>query len=86
MDKAIEDRDAAITRARRHIELLEEYRTRLITDVVTGKLNVREAAAQLPDGADYQGPVEEGSPMADGLDEEVYDAEEEPAIESEVRP
>ena len=40
--------DAAITRASRQIELIEEYRTRLIADLVTGKLDVREAAAQLP--------------------------------------
>ncbi len=32
----------------REIELLREYRTRLIADVVTGKLDVREAAARLP--------------------------------------
>ena len=32
--------DAAIARARRQIELLQEYRTRLIADVVTGKLDV----------------------------------------------
>lgn len=31
------------------IALLKEYRTRLIADVVTGKLDVREAAASLPD-------------------------------------
>ncbi len=85
IDKAIGDRDTAIVRARRQIELVEEYRTRLIADVVTGKLDVREAAAQLPDEADHQGPVEEGGPMADGLDEEIYDAEEEPAIAEEVR-
>ena len=42
--------DAAIDRARRQIELLREYRTRLIADVVTGKLDVREAAASLPEG------------------------------------
>ena len=41
--------DAKIARARLQSELLEEYRTRLIADVVTGKLDVREAAAQLPD-------------------------------------
>ena len=34
--------DAAIDRARREIELLGEYRTRLIADVVTGKVDVRE--------------------------------------------
>ena len=39
-----------IRAARRQIHLLNEYRTRLIADVVTGKLDVREAAAQLPDG------------------------------------
>ena len=32
-------------------ELLREYRTRLIADVVTGKLDVRETAASLPEGA-----------------------------------
>jgi type I restriction enzyme S subunit len=36
-------------RAQREIALLREYRTRLIADVVTGKLDVREAAAQLPE-------------------------------------
>ena len=39
----------AISRARREIDLLREYRARLIADVVTGKLNVREAAAALPE-------------------------------------
>ena len=33
----------------RQVELLNEYRTRLIADVVTGKLDVREAAAELPE-------------------------------------
>ena len=42
--------DAAISRARRQIDLLREYRTRLIADVVTGKLDVRETAASLPEG------------------------------------
>jgi len=37
-----------MARARRQIDLLGEYRTRLIADVVTGKLDVREAAAELP--------------------------------------
>jgi len=34
---------------KREIELLREYRTRLVADVVTGKLDVREAATRLPD-------------------------------------
>jgi len=41
--------DTAISRLEREIELLREYRTRLVADVVTGKLDVREAALHLPD-------------------------------------
>ena len=44
LNKATADVDVAIDRARREIELLGEYRTRLIADVVTGKVDVREAA------------------------------------------
>ena len=47
LDRATAATNAAIARAHRQIELLQEYRTRLIADVVTGKLDVREAAAQL---------------------------------------
>ena len=43
--------NVAIGRLEREIELLREYRTRLIADVVTGKLDVREAVARLPDDA-----------------------------------
>lgn len=38
--------------AQRESELVGEYRARLIADVVTGKLDVREAAANLPDEPD----------------------------------
>lgn len=41
--------NTTISRLEREIELLREYRTRLVADVVTGKLDVRAAAAQLPD-------------------------------------
>ena len=40
-----------ISRLEREISLLREYRTRLVADVVTGKLDVRAAAAALPDEA-----------------------------------
>jgi type I restriction enzyme S subunit len=40
--------DTAINRLEREIELLREYRTRLVADVVTGKLDVRPAARHLP--------------------------------------
>ena len=78
----------AIARARRQIELLQEYRTRLIADVVTGKLDVREAAAQLPDEPDDEEPIDEGRALADDADGDLYAAgnfKEELAMESEVR-
>ena len=52
------DIDTAISRTRCQIELLQEYRTRLIADVVTGKIDVREAAANLPDAAYVPQPPE----------------------------
>ena len=58
LDKATADIDTAISRTRRQIELLQEYRTRLIADVVTGKLDVRGAAANLPDAAYVPQPPE----------------------------
>ena len=44
--------DAGIISTKREIDLLCEYRTRLIADVVTGKLDVREPAARLLDEAE----------------------------------
>ena len=49
LDHAAADSIAAITRTQREIDLLREYRTRLIADTVTGKLDVREAATALPE-------------------------------------
>jgi type I restriction enzyme S subunit len=51
--------DRAIKRAGTEIELLREYRTRLIADVVTGKLDVREAAARLPVEVSKAEPLDE---------------------------
>lgn len=49
--------NVAILRAEREITLLHEYRTRLVADVVTGKLDVREAAKNLPAEAE-EAPLE----------------------------
>jgi type I restriction enzyme S subunit len=49
----------AIALALREIGLLRELRTRLIADVVTGKLDVREAAARLPQEAEDFEPLDE---------------------------
>lgn len=76
--------DAAIDRARRQVDLVEEYRTRLIADVVTGKLDVREAAAHLPDEAEDETPIGEGGPQQNSLAEALHNAEKEPAFAEEV--
>ena len=39
--------DASIDRLEREIELLREYRTRLVADVVTSKIDVRDATNHL---------------------------------------
>jgi type I restriction enzyme S subunit len=39
--------NTTISRLEREIDLLREYRTRLVADVVTGKLDVRDAASKL---------------------------------------
>lgn len=61
---------AAISRLEREITLLREYRTRLIADVVTGKLDVREMAAGLPEPQNAK-------------DEQLEPEEEEPQFEAE---
>jgi type I restriction enzyme S subunit len=58
IDKECNDINITVDRIRRKIELLREYRTRLIADVVTGKLDVREAAASLP--TEYSEPDRSG--------------------------
>jgi type I restriction enzyme S subunit len=59
-----------LARIEREITLLREYRTRLVADVVTGQLDVREAAARLP--AEELEPLDEGAALGD----EDGDAEE----------
>ena len=56
---------ATLDTAHREIDLLREYRTRLIADVVTGKLDVREAAARLPDEVEEAEPFDEADALAD---------------------
>jgi type I restriction enzyme, S subunit len=53
---------------RREIELLREYRTRLVADVVTGKLDVREAAMRLPEEHD-KSDLSDLSELDDNADE-----------------
>jgi type I restriction enzyme S subunit len=67
--------DALISRAEREIELVREYRTRLISDVVTGQVDVRGIA--VPDVT----PEDLSEPVDDTVDEEdlaELNPEEEP--------
>ena len=66
LDRATEDINTAVSRADREIEFLREYRTRLIADVVTGKLDVREAAANLPEESDESEPLDETDDLPNG--------------------
>ncbi len=52
LDKELSSINDVIAGTEREIDLLREYRTRLIADVVTGMMDVREAAARLPDEAE----------------------------------
>jgi type I restriction enzyme S subunit len=79
----IRDRQEAIAGAQREISLLLEYRTRLISDVVTGKLDVREVAARLPDEADDAVPLNELDTFVDG-DEDATDDPGDTPEEAEV--
>jgi 2',3'-cyclic-nucleotide 2'-phosphodiesterase (5'-nucleotidase family) len=46
--RKFEDIDKALSRVKIEMELLREYRTRLTADVVTGKVDVRQVAKNLP--------------------------------------
>ncbi len=62
----------AISRLEREVELLREYRIRLVADVVTGKLDVREAASRLTDEVEH----DDVESLADQTDESDLAAEE----------
>ncbi len=70
--------NAAAGGARRGISLCREYRTRLIADVVTGKLDVREAAARLADEVEEPEPPGEAEAEDDAEDLGAGDTDEVP--------
>ena len=65
--------DSSIAPLKSQIELLREYRTRLVADVVTGKVDVREAAAQPPDAdpVEIDGGIEDARSTDDRADLDV---------------
>lgn len=71
--KESKPQETAISRLSREIDLLREYRTRLVADVVTGKLDVRAAAAALPQDELQTTALE---PDALEVDDEMGDQDE----------
>jgi type I restriction enzyme, S subunit len=67
------DLDRAIAAAHQEISLLREYRTRLIADVVTGKLDVREAAPNLPDEPHEMESLEQAEALTENGEESDVD-------------
>jgi len=64
----------SIARTEQEIDFLREFRTRLISDVVTGKLDVRAAAQHLPASPeDTEAPIE-----ADELPDDADEPDAEP--------
>ncbi len=60
---------AASDAVERQIQHLTQYRTRLIADVVTGKLDVREAASRLPDEAEGPEHLDEAEVLINSEEE-----------------
>lgn len=69
--------DEAIERALEEIRLIREYRERLISDVVTGQVDVRQVAVSLSD-------VEEAVDAANELEPATEEDEPKPAEEAEA--
>ena len=88
LDKTTAYIDTAIVRARSQVDLLKEYRTRLIADVVTGKLDVREAAAGLPEvdslANEFDALTTQATETGMMAQEDATELSEELAMENEV--
>ena len=70
--------DAAIDRAQHEIDLIREYRTRFIVDVVTGKLDVRDLAPAPGD------EISEADDLAEGIDDEAMQRDDESELVEET--
>jgi len=78
IDRECKPIDVAIGQSKSEIALLHEYRTRLIADVVTGKLDVREAVARLPEEAEEPEPIDEEAAEPDSEEAAADDIDEVP--------
>ena len=70
--------NTTISRLEREVELLHEYRTRLVADVVTGKLDVREAVARLSDEVEELEPLDDGDTLTNSEEETADDLDAAP--------
>ncbi|MHB0972528.1 MAG: restriction endonuclease subunit S, partial [Thermoanaerobaculia bacterium] len=72
--------ELAVEKSERQIDAIREYRTRLIADVVTGKLDVREAAAKLREEEPRQEadePTDDEGSIGDEMDEKLEERAQE---------
>jgi len=74
LDRELLQYDTAIARTEREIALMQEYRTRLTADLVTGKLDVREAAAKLPSTVEDGNTEEARNELAFEGEEEILES------------
>ena len=70
LDKISANVEEATTRIRSQIELFQEYHTCLISDVVTGKLDVRKVASNLPNDTESMDVMDDSS-EADSINDNV---------------
>ena len=75
IENAVNKIDLWTSQYGKEVALLHEYRTRLIADVVTGKLDVRDAAAQLPEPEQEVVPEELDPEGEEGLEGEAEGTE-----------
>ena len=79
IEERLENAEAAERRALHEVELLIEYRNRLIADLVTGHLDVRDAAKRLPEeSAEIEGleADEEAAESIEDLEEPIAEEAE----------
>jgi type I restriction enzyme S subunit len=75
--------EQAVTQLQREISLLREYRTRLIADVVTGKLDVREVV-NLPEETDETESFDDSLPEDDDLENSEIENDQAGELEEEI--
>jgi type I restriction enzyme, S subunit len=79
LDQRLAELRLTIDRITREIDLIREYRTRLVADVVTGQLDVRAAAATLPELVLDLDPLD-AAPAGDLLDDDPDAADGDPDL------